>query len=69
MEYDIEKILTMYEDDYNPSSKVPGPRNMADGGQIIGKPGGIVEPGVMYYGKIKKKTVSKEKLKVFELLY
>ena len=64
MEYDIEKILTMYEDDYNPSSMVPGPRNMADGGQIIGKPGGIVKPGVMYYGKIKKKTVSKEKLKV-----
>ena len=46
MEYDIEKILTMYEDDYNPSSMVPGPRNMADGGQIIGKPGGIVEKDV-----------------------
>ena len=30
---------------------VQGPRNMADGGQIIGKPGGVVEPGVMYYGK------------------
>ena len=29
--------------------KGPGPRNMADGG-MIGKPGGIVEPGVMYYG-------------------
>ena len=41
----------MYEDDYNPSSTVPGPRNMANGGQIIGKPGGVVEPGVMYYGK------------------
>ena len=25
---DIEAILEMYEDDYNPSSKVPGPRNM-----------------------------------------
>ena len=47
---DIEKILTMYEDDYNPSSMVPGPRNMADGG-VIGKPGGIVEHGVEYYGK------------------
>ena len=23
----------------------------AEGGQIIGKPGGVVEPGVMYYGK------------------
>ena len=28
MKYDIEKILEMYEDDYTPSSKVPGPRNM-----------------------------------------
>ena len=34
MEYNIETILEMYEDDYNPSSKVPGPRNMADGGRI-----------------------------------
>ena len=32
MEYNIETILEMYEDDYNPSSKVLGPRNMADGG-------------------------------------
>ena len=28
MEYNIESILEMYEDDYNPSSMVPGPRNM-----------------------------------------
>jgi len=35
MEYDIEKILTMYEDDYNPSSKVPGPRNMYASGQLV----------------------------------
>ena len=28
MKYDIEKILTMYEDDYNPSSTVLGPQNM-----------------------------------------
>ena len=28
MKYDIESILEMYEDDYNPSSTVPGPRNM-----------------------------------------
>ena len=27
MKYDIEKILTMYEDDYNPSSTVLGPGN------------------------------------------
>ena len=25
---DIEAVLEMYEDDYNPSSTVPGPRNM-----------------------------------------
>ena len=30
MEYDIEEILYTFEDDYNPSSMVPGPRNMAD---------------------------------------
>ena len=35
MEYDIEKILTMYEDDYNPSSMVQGPRNMYAGGQLV----------------------------------
>jgi len=32
---DIEAILEMYEDDYNPSSKVPGPRNMYAGGQLV----------------------------------
>ena len=38
MEYNIETILEMYEDDYNPSSKVPGPRNMyGDGGITEGK--------------------------------
>ena len=31
----------------------PGPRNMAHGGRIIGKPGGLVEPGVEYYGATK----------------
>jgi hypothetical protein len=31
----------------------------AGGGQVIGKPGGLVEPGVMYYGKkVKKDTYS-----------
>ena len=35
MEYNIEKILEMYEDDYNPSSTVPGPRNMYAGGQLV----------------------------------
>ena len=32
---DIEAILEMYEDDYNPSSTVPGPRNMYAGGQLV----------------------------------
>ena len=50
MEYNIEKILEMYEDDYNPSSTVPGPRNMAQGGQVvIGKPGGLVQPETKFY--------------------
>ena len=35
MEYDIEAILEMYEDDYNPSSTVPGPRNMYNQGQLV----------------------------------
>ena len=41
MEYNIESILEMYEDDYNPSSTVPGPRNMAKGGaakQLLAQP-------------------------------
>ena len=32
---DIEAILEMYEDDYNPSSTVPGPRNMYASGQLV----------------------------------
>ena len=32
---DIEAILEMYEDDYNPSSTVPGPRNMYNQGQLV----------------------------------
>jgi len=39
MKYDIESILEMYEDDYNPSAKVPGPRNMAQGERIGFKDG------------------------------
>ena len=35
MEYDIEKILYTFEDDYNPSSMVPGPRNMYANGQLV----------------------------------
>ena len=40
--------------------KKPEPRyNMKKyfmGGSVIGKPGGLVEPGVMYYGTSKVKT-------------
>ena len=43
----IEKIKRENE---GPRITAQEPRNMADGG-MIGKPGGIVEPGVMYYGK------------------
>jgi len=32
---DIEEILYTFEDDYNPSSKVPGPRNMYNQGQLV----------------------------------
>lgn len=32
---DIEKILYTFEDDYNPSSMVPGPRNMYNQGQLV----------------------------------
>ena len=37
------------------------PRTMAQGGGIIGKPGGLVEPGVMYYGKKVKDMTSEER--------
>ena len=30
--------------------KSPGPRTMAQEPRIIGKPGGVVEPGIEYYG-------------------
>ena len=32
---DIEEILYTFDDDYNPSSKVPGPRNMYNQGQLV----------------------------------
>ena len=46
---DIEKILFMYEDDYNPSSMVPGPRNMYAGGQLVQPSADGSRPG--YNGK------------------
>ena len=47
MEYDIEKILQTYEDDYNPGPRPmnQGPRNMAQGGRI-----GLVEGGLLKTG-------------------
>jgi len=42
---DIELILSMYEDDYNPSSMVPGPRNMYAGGVATPKRGLVDGPG------------------------
>ena len=33
-----------------PRTMAQEPRNMAHGGRIIGKPGGVVEPGIEYYG-------------------
>ena len=44
----IEKMKEMYE---GPRITAQEPRNMAQGGRIGLKPGGIVEPGVMYYGR------------------
>ena len=35
MEYDIETILTMYEDDYNPSAMVQGPRSNYSNGLSV----------------------------------
>ena len=54
---DIEAILEMYEDDYNPSSKVPGPRNMYAGGQLVSNTVDGSRPG--YSGK--KEVLSKTK--------
>ncbi len=44
----IEKMKDMYEGERITAQE---PRNMAHGGQIIGKPGGIVEPGVTHYAR------------------
>jgi len=54
---DIEAILEMYENDYNPSSMVPGPRNMAQGGRIGYNKAGYVKPAT--------ESQNKEALKKF----
>jgi len=41
-----------------PRTMAQEPRNMAHGGRIIGKPGGIVEPGIEYYGKLVNESPS-----------
>ena len=57
MEYDIEAILEMYEDDYNPGSMVQGPRNMYAGGQLVrntvdgSRPGYADMPANVYKNK------------------
>ena len=48
----INRINEIYGKD-EPRITAQEPRNMAHGGRIIGKPGGLVEPGVEYYGKTK----------------
>ena len=67
---DIETILEMYEDDYNPGSKVPGPRNMYSQGQLVSNTVDGSRPG--YSGDNVRKTrdqgteVSDKKTKVFK---
>ena len=50
---------------------VQGPQNMANGGQLIGKPGGIVEPGIKYYGKTTRvaPNIYKTEAGTYEVLY
>jgi len=45
------------------------PRTMAQGGGVIGKPGGLVEPGVEYYGKWKKHAKDNANVKKWKKLY
>ena len=62
---DIEAILEMYEDDYNPSSMVPGPRNMYAQGQLVqpnvdgSRPGYSGEGGAALRLKNLEKDISK----------
>ena len=47
-------------EDYLRRINLERPFNMAEGG-VIGKPGGLVEPGVEYYSNVKKLTPTHEK--------
>ena len=56
MKYDIESILEKYEDDYNPSAMVQGPRNMYNQGQLVQPSSDGSRPGykgneITYKGK------------------
>ena len=66
---DIEEILYTFEDDYNPSSMVPGPRNMYNQGQLVQPNADGSRPG--YNGDNVRKLrsgveVSSKKTKVFK---
>ena len=52
-------------------SMVQEPQTMAQGGRIIGKPGGLVEPGIEYYGKTKwvAPNIQKTKAGSYEIKY
>ena len=52
----LDYIERIKRENESPRITAQEPRNMAQGGGVIGKPGGLVEPGVMYYATSKKKT-------------
>ena len=61
---DIELILSMYEDDYNPSSMVPGPRNMYSKGQLVQPSDDGSRPG--YRGKKFTEAEKKANIDIWE---
>jgi len=69
MEYDIESILEMYEDDYNPDPRpmAQEPRNMYNQGQLVQNTVDGSRPG--YSGKRIETGISKTKSDKFEVSY
>ena len=61
---DIEAILEMYEDDYNPSSTVPGPRNMYNQGQLVQPNADGSRPG--YSGEKKLNKTMKKRIATYD---
>ena len=61
MEYDIESILEMYEDDYNPGPRPmnQGPRNMYNQGQLVQPNADGSRPG--YNGEYNTERAKKRK--------